>query len=79
MPLAKKILEKRAEFVSRARLESERAPKPYAVYRCDNCRREKTIDNEWLVPYKLMCLICGNNITVKVRRGQDFNIKDWQK
>lgn len=65
---------KSLEVQGLAPIKHDKDQNPTAVYRCENCRRSKWYKNDWLVPKTLVCIVCGNNVNVKILKPEDYDI-----
>jgi len=53
--------------------EPMRTARPIALFRCENCKRNKWFKKDWHVPPYLICLICGNRIMAKIIKPDRYD------
>jgi uncharacterized protein (DUF983 family) len=78
MSFSKAMKDKAQRLADQARVEAARQVRPYAVFQCPTCNKGKVYDKDWLVPKQMLCVLCGNNISPKIKHPQDYDSKDWR-
>ncbi len=73
------ITQRIAEMKRRAdgeipRDQQNRLMRPIALYRCENCKRNKWLKKDWLLPERLICIICGAVTRPKIIKPHDYDV-----